>query len=110
MKLYTQGIKDYNIQFIIGEGQMATEDDFKTMDQIIYRVAAKQVYDQLKTNKAVAESFIFALGMIVAFIPEELLPTVTLALARGVQRMVKKNALVKNLSSVETLGCTTVID
>jgi potassium/sodium efflux P-type ATPase len=57
----------------------------------------------------VAESFIFALGMIVAFIPEGLLPTVTLALARGVQRMVKKNALVKNLSSVETLGCTTVI-
>lgn len=30
---------------------MATEDDFKTIDQIIYRVAAKQVYDQLKTNK-----------------------------------------------------------
>lgn len=57
----------------------------------------------------IAESFIFALGMIVAFIPEGLLPTVTLALARGVQRMVKKNALVKNLSSVETLGCTTVI-
>lgn len=57
----------------------------------------------------VAESFIFALGMIVAFIPEGLLPTVTLALARGVQRMAKQNALVKNLSSVETLGCTTVI-
>lgn len=30
---------------------MATEDDFKTIDQIIYRVAAKQVYDQLKTNQ-----------------------------------------------------------
>lgn len=57
----------------------------------------------------IAESFIFALGMIVAFIPEGLSPTVTLALAQGVQRMAKKNALVKNLSSVETLGCTTVI-
>lgn len=57
----------------------------------------------------VAESFIFALGMIVAFIPEGLSPTVTLALARGVQRMAKKNALVKNLSAVETLGCTSVI-
>ncbi|HNX13288.1 MAG TPA: cation-transporting P-type ATPase [Oscillospiraceae bacterium] len=56
-----------------------------------------------------AESFIFGMGMIVAFIPEGLLPTVTLSLAMGVQRMAKKNALVKRLSAVETLGCTTVI-
>ncbi|MEN6595300.1 MAG: cation-transporting P-type ATPase [Clostridiaceae bacterium] len=58
---------------------------------------------------SVAKSFIFALGMIVAFIPEGLLPTVTLALAMAVQRMVKEHALVKRLSAVETLGCTTVI-
>ncbi|WP_125607339.1 cation-translocating P-type ATPase [Lapidilactobacillus bayanensis] len=57
----------------------------------------------------VAKSFIFALGMIVAFIPEGLLPTVTLSLARGVQRMAKKHALVKDLNSIETLGETTVI-
>lgn len=56
-----------------------------------------------------AESFIFALGMIVAFVPEGLLPTVTLALAIGTQRMAKRNALIKKLSAVETLGCTTVI-
>ena len=55
------------------------------------------------------EAFIFAIGMIVAFVPEGLLPTVTLSLAMGVQRMVKRNAIVKRLSSVETLGCTTVI-
>ncbi|WP_412990460.1 cation-translocating P-type ATPase [Pediococcus siamensis] len=57
----------------------------------------------------IAKSFIFALGMIVAFIPEGLLPTVTLSLAQGVTRMAKKHALVKNLNSVETLGETTVI-
>ncbi|MFD1464832.1 cation-translocating P-type ATPase [Lapidilactobacillus mulanensis] len=57
----------------------------------------------------VAQSFIFALGMIVAFIPEGLLPTVTLSLARGVQRMAKKHAIVKDLNSIETLGETTVI-
>lgn len=57
----------------------------------------------------VTKSFIFALGMIVAFIPEGLLPTVTLSLAQGTQRMAKKHALLKNLSSVETLGQTTVI-
>lgn len=57
----------------------------------------------------VAKSFIFSLGMIVAFIPEGLLPTVTLSLAMAVQRMARQNALVKRLSAVETLGCTTVI-
>lgn len=56
-----------------------------------------------------AKAFIFALGMIVAFIPEGLLPTVTLSLAQGVKRMAKKHALVKELNSVETLGETTVI-
>jgi len=54
-------------------------------------------------------SFVFAIGIIVAFVPEGLLPTVTLALAMGVQRMAKRNVLVKKLSAVETLGCTTVI-
>ncbi|QGF24712.1 cation-translocating P-type ATPase [Raineyella fluvialis] len=56
-----------------------------------------------------AKAFIFGLAMVVAFIPEGLLPTVTLSLALAVQRMAKQNALVKKLSSVETLGCTTVI-
>ncbi len=60
-------------------------------------------------RQPVAQAFIFALGMIVAFIPEGLLPTVTLALAMAVQRMAKEHALVKRLSAVETLGCTTVI-
>lgn len=57
----------------------------------------------------VAVAFIFGMGMIVAFIPEGLLPTVTLSLAMGVQRMAKRHALIKRLSAVETLGCTTVI-
>jgi len=56
-----------------------------------------------------AESCIFALGIIVAFVPEGLLPTVTLALAIGTQRMARRHALIKRLSAIETLGCTTVI-
>ena len=55
------------------------------------------------------ESFILALGMVVAFVPEGLEPTVTLALAMATKRMAKRNALMKRLSAVETLGCTTVI-
>lgn len=54
-------------------------------------------------------AFLLTLGMIAAFIPEGLLPTVTLTLAMGVQRMAKRHALIKRLSAVETLGCTSVI-
>lgn len=55
------------------------------------------------------EGFIFTIGITVANIPEGLLPTMSLALAMGVQRMAKRQVLVKNLPSVETLGSTTVI-
>jgi sodium/potassium-transporting ATPase subunit alpha len=54
-------------------------------------------------------SAIFGIGIIVANVPEGLLPTVTLALAMSSLRMAKRNALIKHLPSVETLGCTTVI-
>jgi sodium/potassium-transporting ATPase subunit alpha len=54
-------------------------------------------------------SAIFGIGIIVANVPEGLLPTVTLALAMGSQRMARRKALIKQLTSVETLGCTTVI-
>lgn len=57
----------------------------------------------------IKESFIFAIGIIVALVPEGLLPTVTLSLAIGVRRMVKRNALVRRLSAVEALSATTVI-
>lgn len=60
-------------------------------------------------EQPIAQAFVFSLGMIVAFIPEGLLPTVTLSLAMAVQRMAKEHALVKKLSSVETLGSTSVI-
>ena len=56
-----------------------------------------------------AEGFLFALGVIVANVPEGLLPTLTLALALGVQRMARQGSLMKRLSAVETLGATTVI-
>ena len=54
-------------------------------------------------------AFVFFIGLFVANVPEGLLPTVTLSLAMSVQRMAKRHAVVKNLPSVETLGCTTVI-
>lgn len=55
------------------------------------------------------ENFLFAIGMIVANVPEGLLPTVTLSLAMGSQRMAKRKALIKTLTSVETLGSVNII-
>ena len=78
----------------------------------VFAVVAGLIFFAVSTLVAgmkMLEAFIFAIGMIVAFVPEGLLPTVTLSLAMGVQRMVKRNAIVKRLSSVETLGCTSVI-
>ncbi len=54
-------------------------------------------------------SLIFAIGIIVANVPEGLLPTVTLALTMASRRMAAKKALIRNLEAVETLGSTTVI-
>ncbi|HEV7204174.1 MAG TPA: cation-transporting P-type ATPase [Jatrophihabitans sp.] len=51
----------------------------------------------------------FAIGLIVANVPEGLLPTITLALALGVRDLAHRQAIVKRLSAVETLGSTTVI-
>ena len=55
------------------------------------------------------EDFIFAIGIIVAMVPEGLLPTLTLALVLATQRMAKRNVLIRYLPSVEALGSTTVI-
>jgi len=55
------------------------------------------------------ENFIFAIGIIVANVPEGLLPTVTLALAMATQRMARRNALIRHLPAVEALGSATVI-
>ncbi|HEX2849804.1 MAG TPA: cation-transporting P-type ATPase [Acidimicrobiales bacterium] len=64
---------------------------------------------QALTPMPFGRGVVFALGIIVAFVPEGMLPTVTLSLAMATQRMARRNALVKRLSAVEALGCTTVI-
>lgn len=56
-----------------------------------------------------SDGFVFAVGVTVALVPEGLLPTVTLSLAVGAQRMAARHALVRHLESVETLGSTTFV-
>jgi calcium-translocating P-type ATPase len=56
-----------------------------------------------------SDAFSFAIGLLVANVPEGLLPTITLALAVGVRALARRGAVVKRLSAVETLGSTAVI-
>jgi calcium-translocating P-type ATPase len=52
---------------------------------------------------------ILSLGIIIALVPEGLLPTLTLSLVLAAQRLARKNVLIRHLPSVETLGSVTVI-
>jgi calcium-translocating P-type ATPase len=63
----------------------------------------------LGVGSPASDGFLFAIGVTVALVPEGLLPTVTLSLAMGAQRMAARHALIRRLESVETLGSTTFI-
>jgi calcium-translocating P-type ATPase len=56
-----------------------------------------------------SQAIVFAVGLIAGNVPEGLLPVITLALAVGVRGLVRRGAVVKRLSAVETLGSTDVI-
>ncbi|MER6099908.1 cation-transporting P-type ATPase [Streptomyces sp. NPDC001728] len=55
------------------------------------------------------DAVVFAVGLLVGNVPEGLLPVITLALALGVRELVRRGAVVKRLSAVETLGSADVI-
>ncbi|MCX6013607.1 MAG: HAD-IC family P-type ATPase [Chloroflexi bacterium] len=60
-------------------------------------------------HHSILEMFIWGVSLAVAAVPEALPAVVVISLSIGVQKMVKRHALVRRLASVETLGCTEVI-
>ena len=81
----------------------------KTLGIVALLICAVMFVIGLINGKEVIHMFMTAVTLAVAAIPEGLPAVSTIVLAIGVQRMVKKNAIVKNLPSVETLGSASVI-
>ena len=81
----------------------------KTLSIVCLAVCVVMFVVGLLYHRPLLEIFMTAVSLAVAAIPEGLAAVVTIVLALGVQRMVKRNAIIKKLPAVETLGCASVI-
>ena len=94
-------------------GQTPLQENLDRVGKVLARAALVVVSIivvlGLLRGQDLLEMFIFGIALAVAVVPEALPAVVTISLAIGIQRMVKRNALVRRLPTVETLGSTSVI-
>ncbi|MEO6029457.1 MAG: cation-translocating P-type ATPase [Candidatus Binatia bacterium] len=81
----------------------------KTLVYLVLAIVAVMFLVQVLRGGRIVEAFLLSVSLAVAAVPEGLSAVVTVALALGLQRMARRNALVRRLPSVETLGAVTVI-
>jgi Ca2+-transporting ATPase len=97
----------------VEEGRTPLQDNLDkvgaSLARVAFAVVAVIVALGVWRGQPVIDMLIFGVALAVAVVPEALPAVVTISLAIGVQRMVKRHALVRRLPAVETLGSTTVI-
>ena len=81
----------------------------RTISAIAVSIGLISLAVSLLLGTTASDAVVFSIGVTVALVPEGLLPTVTLSLAMGAQRMADRRALVRHLDAVQTLGSTTFI-
>jgi ATPase, P-type (transporting), HAD superfamily, subfamily IC len=89
--------------------QLQLDDFSKNLSFVIIIICAIVFGLNMLRGEKIMEAFMFAIALAVAAIPEALASIVTIILSLSTQKMVKENAIMKNINAIETLGCVSII-
>ncbi|TDW13118.1 Ca2+-transporting ATPase [Breznakia blatticola] len=89
--------------------QLSLDDFSKKLSFVIIAICLVVLGLNMLRGGNLLDSFMFAVALAVAAIPEALASIVTIVLSISTQKMVKEHAIMKNINAVETLGCVSII-